>query len=108
MRELAVLCLICVEPRQTEDGVGQILSGMPVAGGDDVLEHGHAWEKPYVLERPRNAEPGYLVRAHPVDPRPCDADVARCRLVNAGQQIEDGRLPRPVRADQAVDLALLD
>src|SRR5688572_5938122 len=79
---------------------------MPVARGDDVLEDGHARKQPDVLKRPRYSEPRYLVRLQSVHTRAHDTDVARRRLIHAGQEIEDRGLARAVRADETVDLTL--
>ena len=49
-----------------------------------------------------------LVRGDTVDRRPVQLDVPGVRLVETGEQIEERRLARAVRADQGRDRATLD
>ena len=92
----------------TQDAVEQRLFGVTVTGRDDVLKHRHRRKEPDVLKRPRNAETRDLIRTHPVDARAADANVARGRFVNAGQQIKNRRFAGAVRPDEPVDLAAAD
>ncbi len=68
-----------------------------------VLERGHVLEEADVLERPPDAElrdpVGRLVR----DVVAVELDHARRRLVDAREHVEERRLARAVRADQADD-----
>ena len=70
---------------------------------------GHAVEEPDVLERARHPELRHLVRRQPAGSRlPSKRTIARGRLVDAGEHVEERRLAGAVRADQADDRALRD
>ena len=75
---------------------------------EHVLERGHVVEEADVLERPRHAERRDLVRRARGDVDVLEEDPARGRLVDAGQDVEEGRLAGAVRADQADDRAARD
>ena len=81
---------------------------MGVAAEQEVLEHGGVLEQLDVLERPRDAAPGHLVRRHPRDVLPVEDQAARAWIVDPRDQIEDGRLAGAVGADDREDLARLD
>ena len=101
-RHLALLRVVAAGP---EHGIGEHLTGPQVMRRQHVLEHGHVGEQADVLERPRDAELRDLIRLLAVDARPVEMDFAFGRLVQARQQVEDRRLARAVRADQAVQRA---
>ena len=71
-----------------------------MAGDLDVVEHGQFLEEPDVLERAGNAEGGDLMRLEAVTIAAVKGDPAGRDRRHAGQQVEDRRLARPVRADQ--------
>src|SRR5438093_924926 len=58
-------------------------------------------------DRPGAAEPGTLVRPPGRDVHAVEADVTRVGDQEAGDEVEDRRLPGAVRADEAEDLALV-
>src|SRR5215210_2763561 len=101
-----MLGFVLVETRKPKHGVRDVLFRMAMAGGNYVVEHGHAREQPDVLKRSRDSEPRYLVRPKAVDARTCDPDVAGRRLINAGQQIKDRRFAGAVWSDEPVYFAL--
>src|SRR3954465_1112180 len=69
---------------------------------DDVLEHGHVAEQARDLERPPDPDVRARPRAHPVDALAVEPDLARARAHHAVDEVERGRLARPVRAMSAV------
>ena len=79
-----------------------------VLGRHDVLHHAHVQEEPQRLERARDAALADLVRLEADEAFPLEQDVAAVRPVDAGDQVEERRLPRAVRPDDADDLALVD
>ena len=81
---------------------------MAVGGRHHVLPHGHVEEQPQGLEGPRDPLPRDPVRLEPLDALAREDDVALGRLVDPGDQVEERRLARTVRADHADDLALVD
>ena len=74
----------------------------------DVLAHGELPERLDDLERPRHAEASDAVARRLRDVLPVEDDRARRRLVEAGHAVHERGLARPVRADDAEDLALSD
>src|SRR5207237_10332683 len=66
------------------------------------------WEEAYVLEGARDAAPRNLVGAQAVQTLPLKKYVTRRRLIDSGQKVEDRRLARAVRPDEAVNLPPLD
>ena len=81
---------------------------MRVPADQQVVQHGGMLKQLDVLEGARDTECGDLVRrlvgqfgAHVVD-------VARCRCVDAADQVEDGRLAGAIGADQGEHLTLFD
>ncbi len=74
----------------------------------DVVEDGHAPEQRKVLERPPDSEPGDPVRRSLEQVVALEENAPGGRAVEARQAIEQGRLARSVRPDQADDLTRLD
>jgi hypothetical protein len=72
---------------------------------EDVLERGHVVEEADVLECPRHAERCHLVRRQSADRRAVEDHSAGRRLVDPGEDVEERRLARAVRADEADDRA---
>ena len=70
-----------------------------------VLERRHGAEEADVLERAADAERGDLVLRQPGDVLAVEHDLARRRRVGARQHVEERRLARAVRPDQARDRA---
>src|SRR5690606_10978359 len=83
-------------------------TGAHVTADGNVLERGHLAEEPDVLEGAGDARLGHLVdRAGLVGPA-AQAEAAGIGHVQAGDDVEEGGLARPVRPDEAVDLAATD
>ena len=81
---------------------------MAVRGRHHVLAHAHVEEQPQRLERAGDPALRDLVRLESLDALAGEHDVSVGRLVDAGDQVEERRLPGAVRADHADDLALVD
>ena len=75
---------------------------------EDVLERGHVLEEPDVLERAAHAALRDRMRRLAGDVLAREDDLPRRGLVDAGEHVEERRLPRAVRADEADDRALGD
>src|SRR4051812_740642 len=73
----------------------------------DVLQRGQVPEEADVLKRARDPLAGDRVRRPSRDRVAREPDVTAGRRVDAGDQVEDGGLAGPVRADQAHQLSLL-
>jgi len=71
----------------------------------DVVERGERPEDLGVLERARHATAGDLVRRQSQQVDAVEGGAAGGRAIEAGQHVEDGRLPGAVGADQREDLA---
>lgn len=95
-----------------EDGPCDTRSCPAMPGHHHVLQHGHLLEKPDVLEGARQAVPCDDIRLEPVEPvrrlaRGVDDHVALCRLIHAGDTVEECRLAGAVGPYQGHDLALV-
>ncbi len=75
--------------------------------GGNVLHHRHLRERLHDLERAGEPAPRRLERVLARHVLAGEADRAGGGLVDAGDEVDERRLPRPVRADEADDLALL-
>ncbi len=73
----------------------------------DIVEHRKVGEQRHVLEGAADADFGDPVRRPRQDALAFHQDVARARLVEPAQAIEERGLAGAVRADQAEDLALM-
>jgi hypothetical protein len=69
----------------------------------DVVDHGKVAEQPDVLERAGDPEPGDPVRRRPGDVATVEPDRAGRRPEEPGQDMEQRRLARAVRSDDAMD-----
>ena len=76
-----------------------------VRSDDDVLLDRHGREELDVLERPRDAAVDDAVRRRPQQRLPVEDEIARLRLVQPRDHVEERRLAGAVRADQPDDLA---
>ena len=74
----------------------------------DILDNAHVFKKPNILKRSRDSPLNDRLRLFPVDPLPFEANFTMIRRVHTGQQVENRRLPRPVRTDQADDLVFMN
>ena len=76
-----------------------------VLADQHVFQRGHVGEQADVLERAGDAQRGDLVGRQPGDVLPVEEHAPAGRLVEAGDRVEEGRLARAVRPDQADDRA---
>jgi hypothetical protein len=102
------LRLLFPEPRRAHDRRPDAAPDPVVHRDQHVLERGHVVEQPDVLERARHPEMRDRVRRKAPDRLPVEDHLARSRLVDAGEHVEERRLARAVRADQADDRATRD
>ena len=73
-----------------------------------VLQHGQAREQTGQLERATDAEPEHPVGRCVGDLGALEVHLTVLDALVAGDHVEQGRLARPIGADQAVDLTLVD
>mmetsp|Transcript_2863 Transcript_2863/g.4911 ORF Transcript_2863/g.4911 Transcript_2863/m.4911 type:complete len:324 (+) Transcript_2863:201-1172(+) len=73
--------------------------------GHDVVENAHAFEQGDVLERPRDALPGYLVGLHRRALLAAIHHFALLRIVEPADDVQHRGLARPVWPDDRTDLA---
>ena len=74
----------------------------------DVVAHREAAEQQVELERPHHSAPGNQVGARSGDVRASKEDLSRRRLEKPGDEVEQRRLARAVRPDDAEDLPFPD
>src|SRR5581483_5221844 len=92
---------------QIVEDVRDAARAVPDVGADeDVLEHGHRPEQLEVLERAGDPAADHAVLRDAEKALAFEAQLSRVGSVEAGDEVEDGRLAGAVRADQADDLAL--
>ncbi len=87
---------------RAQHGVVSVVACRQVKRRHDVVEHRHVAEQADVLERARDPQPGDPLRLRPRS----SCRRSGCplgRRVDAGHHVEDRRLARAVRADQAVE-----
>src|SRR5204863_2146801 len=84
--------------------------GPAVQADQHVFQDRHLIEEPLVLERAGDAERRDAVgsEADELPPAVVEPDPAGRRRAEARDQVEEGRLPRAVGADEADDVALID
>src|SRR5215211_1347217 len=107
-RLLADRLLLLPHPRRAQHRSEQPRLHPRVLADHDVLDGRHRLEEADVLERPRDAGLRDPVRARAGDVAVLEGDLARGGLVEAGEQVEERGLARPVRADDGDDRALRD
>jgi hypothetical protein len=101
------LALLLADPWQLQRVTDEIALGAAVSADADVVAHGEAREQRNVLERAADADLCNLLRLILEDAGPLHQDLALARLIEPAQAVEQRRLARAVRSDQAQDLALL-
>ena len=106
--ELHSFALFPTVTGQTEKGAGYTGAMPGVGAHHDVLERRHLGEEADVLKGPGHSEPGDLVGFLLPQYVPGEAHHPFGWMVNAGDDIKGGRLPRAVGADQPEDLSLPD
>src|SRR5438477_10964503 len=95
----AGLLLLAALRRRPEDAAEEAALQPAMHADEHVLECSHRVEEPDVLEGAADAERGDLVLREADDVTAVEDDLPGGRRVGAGQHVEEGRLPRPVRAD---------
>src|SRR5471032_2347437 len=91
-----------------EHGAEHALMGAHVAADHDVFQRRHLAEQTDVLEGAGDAGLGHFMRRGRRIRLAGQLESARVRLIQAGDDVEEGGLAGAVRPDQAVDLALHD
>jgi hypothetical protein len=105
---LAMLDLFPARPAVEESAGHEVLFHEHVTGGHDVVLRAQPGVELYVLEAPGDPQPGQPVRSLPGDLLVLEIDLARLRLVEAADTVEQSRLPRAVGADDGEDLVGAD
>ena len=103
-RELGLLS----GPRPRERRLREALPDLAPGRDERVLHHRHPAEESGVLEAPDDAPPEDRVGLEAVDPLPAEPDRPAVRREDAGDHVEEGRLPAPVRPDEADELPFGD
>ena len=75
---------------------------------EHIIQHGHLAEHLDVLEGPHQSQGGQALRRKPRDILPVQVDLAGSLGVEAGDDVEQGGLPRAVGADDAGNLPFRD
>src|SRR2546421_43587 len=104
----ARIALLATLARRVQDRLERRRLHPRVMADHDVLEGGHVLEQPDVLEGARDPEPRDAVRGAARDVGACEEDASGRRLVQPGDDVEEGRLAGAVRADEADDRSLGD
>ena len=104
---------LVAEPDPLEQRVGPRARVPHVAGAregahHDVVDHAHPRERPELLERARDAQPAHAVRGEAGEPLAVQAHLARVGMIEAADDLEQRGLARPVRPDDAHQLARRD
>src|SRR6266850_2190049 len=97
-----------VAARGAEDDRPQGRAKARMRADQHVVDHGHAGERPVVLEGSHHAARSDAVRRQAEDRLAGEAHLAARRRIGAGDDVEGGRLAGAVRADHAEDLAFVD
>src|SRR3954451_17911705 len=81
---------------------------MPVGSRHHVLLDGHVQEQPQSLEGAGDSLAGDLARGQAEDRLALEKDLAAVGPVDAGHEVEQGRLARTAGTEHADDLVLVD
>ena len=106
--EFPDLALFAAHSRRAQHRAEDARARVAVRGRHDVLDDAHVQEETQRLERPRDTALADLVRLEADEALSFQEDVAGVRPVDARDQVEERRLPRAVRPDDADDLAPID
>ena len=74
-----------------------------VLAGHDILDNTHVAEEEYVLEGTGDAQSSPLVGRYVVEPLPSKENVAAGGGIDAGDEVKQRSLPRPIGADDRRD-----
>ena len=102
------LLLLAVEPRQAQQGLQRRLLEVDVHANHDVLDDRHVGEEADVLEGPRDAAGGDLVRAQADQGLAVELDGTGVGAIDAGEGVEERRFPGTVGTDDGDDPPLLE
>ena len=94
--------------RRAQERLAEFRARPGVQADHDVLDRAHLAEQLQILEGAADAGPRPPLRRPARDVAVLEADMARRRRQVARDQVEQGRLPRPVRPDQPVHRAAGD
>src|SRR5882724_12274691 len=92
-------------PRQTAPGLAAVTAAAEHRGEGDVVDDAESAERARYLVGAGQAEPGDPVSPDPGDVPAVEHDPAAVGLVVAADHVDQRRLARPVRADEAENLA---
>jgi len=76
-----------------------------VIGDEDILQNSQVAEKADILEGAGNAAAGDEIRAQAGDIPAVENNASLAGPIDTGDEVKDRRLPRPVRPDEAEQLA---
>src|SRR5439155_9464838 len=100
--------LVAAKTAEPDERLQRAGFAVEIAGDANVVEDRHRPEEPDVLKRPRDSEPHDIVDAQTGDVAAAEADLAVGRLIDAGDEIENGGLACAVGTDEAAELAFVD
>lgn len=100
--------LLLPVPAGVKQDVGQVGAHILVHADHGVLQYAHFPEHPDILEGPRDPLEAEGRRVLPRQIFPVEDHPARRGGVEAGDRVEERRLPRPVRPDDPKDLVVMD
>ena len=92
----------------SQEREGELLALLIRCAEQHVVHHAHLAERLGQLEGPHHPHLGNLVRRHAADFGAVELPLAGVGFVEAGEQVEEGGLAGPVRADERRDDAPLD
>ena len=95
--------LLVPQDASRQERAPEPLAPLAGQGEEHVVPHRELVEEPEMLERPRHPQRHDLVRRPPGELVAAEAHAAGVRRHEAGDEVEDGGLPRPVRPDEAGD-----
>ena len=104
---LVELGLAAADPGQSQRVADDVAVGAGMGADPDVVEHRKVGKQRDVLEGAADADFGDPVRRARQDALAFHQNVARARLIEPAEAIEQRRLAGAVRPDQAEDLALV-
>src|SRR5262249_36064455 len=102
---LAERLLLPPGKRQAQRVVKEVAARPTMAADQHVLQHRHAAEEAEILDRPADAERGDAVGRRLDQRGALEKNGPTLEAVKPAEAVEECRLARSVRADQAADLA---
>src|SRR3954463_16799333 len=92
--------------QRSEDGAEQTGATFQVSGREHVVEDRQALEEAQQLKGSGDTSARDPIRSKLADRLPFKVDLARGRSMKARYDVDDRRLPRPIRTDEADDFTL--